>query len=295
MGQVSSLLAASSLRVDVAGAPAIDGLTLESRGQRVLVLGAARALFEVTAGVRDVEHGELRVDGTSPRFASRAGVAAAAPLDPPMPPRWTVFQYIWWSARLSGRSKSQAEGAVNDALERLQLLAHTSARLGPAPVTVRRATVVGAAIATGARVVLLEDPTLGVSGDVGRSFARVIARALQDQPTLLFAGRLTLDSPVVLAADEAIAIEGSKVVAQGAPAEIATRENSFAVGATGNVRAFMDALTAQGGFLRESESSDRSARFTVDLGALGTRDLLRVADACRTVVLELRPVARVFA
>src|SRR5580704_12086212 len=48
----SPLLAASSLRVDVGGSPAVDGLTLATTGDRVLVLGAARALFEAAAGLR---------------------------------------------------------------------------------------------------------------------------------------------------------------------------------------------------------------------------------------------------
>jgi ABC-type multidrug transport system ATPase subunit len=295
MSAVTPLLATSSLRVDAAGGPAIDGLTLKSTGRSVIVLGAPRALFEATAGLRTVEHGELLVDGAPPRSALGACVAAAAPLDPPMPPQWTVFQYIWWSTRLSGLSSSRSAAAVQRALERLQLVPQASAHLRTAPATVRRGTVIGAAIATGARVVLLEDPLLGLPGDVARSFARVIAGAVEGGLHVVFAGRIALDSPLALAADEAIVLDGSRVVAQGAPAEIAARENSFTVRATGDVGAFMSALTANGGLVHPSGRSEDSAQFTVDLADLGTRDLLRVAGACKAVVLELRPLTRVFA
>jgi ABC-type Na+ transport system ATPase subunit NatA len=292
---VSPLLASSSLRVDVAGMPAIDGLTLESTGKAVLVLGAPRALFEAAAGLRVIEHGGLLVAGMSPPSSSRSGVAAAAPLDPPMPPRWTVLQYMSWSARLSGLARAECERAVHEALERLQLFAHRSLRLGKASFAVRRGAVIGAALATRPRVLLVEDPTVGLSGDTEPSFARVVARVMRDQPTLLFAGRVALDSPVALAADEAIVVDGSKVLAQGALTEVAVQSNSFSVWAAGDVESLTKALTASGCRLQSSETSADAARFTVDLGSLGTCDLLRVAEASSAIVLELRPLTRVFA
>jgi energy-coupling factor transport system ATP-binding protein len=295
MNRMSSLLVTKSLRVDAGGAPAIDGLSLESTGRHVIVLGAPRALFEATANLRPVEHGELQVNGALPRSAARAGGAAAASLDPRLPPEWSVFQYIWWSARLSGLSRSQSQGAVDGALDRMQLLGHASTRLRAAPVTVRRGAVISAAIVTGAPLILLEDPLVGLPGDVARSFAHVISAAVEGHMTLIFAGRLALDSPLVLASDEAIILDGSRVAAQGLPAQIAAGANSFAVRAAGDVGAFMSALGARGGLLHASERSGDSARFTVDLGDLGTRDLLRVAEASSAVVLELRPLAWVFA
>jgi ABC-2 type transport system ATP-binding protein len=289
---VSPLLASSSLRVDVAGTPAVDGLTLESTGKSVLILGAPRALFEAAAGLRAIEHGVLLVAGMSPAATARSGMAAAAPLDPPMPPRWTVFQYISWSARLSGLARAECEGAVHEALERLQLVPRRALRLGAASVAVRRSAVIGAALATRARVLLVEDPSVGLAKT---SLAPIVARVMRDQPTILFAGRVALDSPVALAADEAIVVDGSKVLAQGAPTEVAVHSNSFSVWAAGDVEALTKALTASGCRLQSSETSSDAVRFTVDLGSLGTCDLLRVAEASRAIVLELRPLTRVFA
>lgn len=292
---VGALLASSSLRVDVAGTPAIDGLTLATTGQWVLVLGASRELFEAAAGLREVEHGDLLVAGSSPVSASRTGAAAAAPLDPPMPARWTVFEYIRWSARLAGLSGTTCEASVRETLEQLQLVPHRSARLGTASATVRRAAVIGAAIATRARVILLEDPVAGLGGDAEPVFARVVAGALRDRPTLLFAGRVALDSPIGIAADEAIVVDASSVVAQGPLAEIAARENSFALRVAGDVDGLTKALAERGCHIQGTERTADADRLTVSLGSLGTSDLLRVAEANHAVVLELRPLARVFA
>src|ERR1700722_1964053 len=101
-----SLLSASSVRVDVDGVPALDGLSLATTGDKVLVLGAARALFEAAAGLRSVLRGDLGVDGRPPKEAAREAAVACAPLDPPLPGRWTLMQYVHWSARLVGYSRS---------------------------------------------------------------------------------------------------------------------------------------------------------------------------------------------
>ena len=87
---VQPVLTSSSLRVDVGGTSAVDGLSLASTGERILVLGAARALFEAAAAVRATARGELRVADLEPIDAVRTGVAASAPLDPPLPSTWTV-------------------------------------------------------------------------------------------------------------------------------------------------------------------------------------------------------------
>jgi hypothetical protein len=100
---------------------------------------------------------------------------------------------------------------------------------------------------------------------------------------------------MAIAADEAIVLDGSSVVAQGRPAEIAVRENTFAVRVVGDVEALAKALADGGCHVQSSESVVDADRFTVSLGSLGTSDLFRVAEANHAVVLELRPLTRVFA
>lgn len=292
------ILAASSLRIDVAGVPTVDALSVRSTGQSVLVLGAAHTLFEAAAGLRAIDRGELLVAGLSPLDASRSGACASAPLDPPLPRRWTPRDYVVWSARLAGHPSSAAREMAAEAMDRLQLASFAVTRLGAASLAVRRATVIAAALATGAATVLVEDPATGLA-DAGRALARVVARALSDRRTAIFAGRMALESPLALAADEAIVIDGGRVALQGAPAEMAASEGSFSLRVGGDFRAFVQQAAARGARLLAplptGAGQATALQIGIDLGVLATSDLLAIAFACDAVILELRPLARAFA
>ncbi|MGA7121947.1 MAG: hypothetical protein WBY94_17700 [Polyangiaceae bacterium] len=288
-------LASSHLRVDVGGVPAIDGLTFATTGDHVLVLGAARALFEAASGLRRPARGEISVEGRAPSTAIRAGLAACAPLDPPLPPRWTALQYVAWSAGLAGQPRAAAFAMAIEALSRMQIESMSRTRLGGASLPVRRAVVLAAALATGASTLLLEDPVSGLSGEAAHVFARAVARAQDRLHTVTFAARIPFESPLALAADEAIVIDGSHVAAQGAPAEIAAAENTFALRVLGNVDGFRRAVEAQGGRADVANDAPFPVHVRVDLGPLLARDLLRIAAETDAVVMELRPLGRAFA
>ncbi len=295
----SVLVAASELRVDVNGAAVLDGITLTSTGEWVLALGAPRALFEAAAGLRAIVRGSLRVAGVASADAARTGVATGAPLDPPLPPRWTVREYVQWSARLSGHSRNAAEAHAAEALGRLELGPYASVHLGTAAIPIRRGAVLAAALSSGARVLLIEDPTVGLGDDVAHAFARRIVLALADRRVIFFAARIPLESPLALAADEAFVLRGSHLAAQGAPAEIAAAERSFSLAVAGDFRAFASALLAEGASLLtpipDGPASEGAARIAVHLGPLGTSDVLRLAAAHQATVVDLRPIAGAFA
>jgi manganese transport system ATP-binding protein len=281
--------------VDVGGTSTVDGLSLATSGDRVLVLGAARALYEAAAGARAIARGELRVADRSPLEAIRAGVVAGAPLDPPLPSSWTVREYVVWSARLAGHAAGTARALADESLERMKLTSLSKTKLGSAAPAARRGAVIAAALATGAAVLLIEDPIAALPPDAARSFARIVVRALPDRQTVVFAPRVALDSPIALAADEAIVVDGSRVAAQGAPAEIAAGESAFVLRLGGDARAFVSAAEAQGARLLVPGDDPRRDGVTIDLGGLRALDLLRIAASSNAVVLELRPLARTFA
>ncbi len=280
------------------GIPAVDGLSLTSTGAWILVLGAARALFEAAAGLRATERGQLLVAGMTPLDAVRARVMACAPLDPPLPPRWTVDEYATWSARLAGQRRVAARARAAEAIERLGLASFGATRLGGATATIRRGAVLAAALATGASILLLEDPAFGLAGELGHAFARAVVDGLSDRRVAFFAASARLDSPPAMAADEAIVMDGSSVVSQGSPAAIAAAERDFGLRVEGDITAFVTALRAAGGELLTEPATTATAsasHVTVSLGALRTGDLLRIAEESNAVVIELRPLARAFA
>jgi ABC-type cobalamin/Fe3+-siderophores transport system ATPase subunit len=284
-----SALELDRARVDVDGVPAVDGLSFVSSSERLLVMGAPRALFEAVCGMREVAHGKIVVGGEAPIAAVRTGKLASAPLDPPMPPRWTVRTYVAWSARLAGHGRRAAAAMADDALARMKLTSMANAQAARATAQVRRAIVIAAALATGARTIVLDDPLALLPDAQARTLGRVLATALADRTWIAFVGRTPLASPLALEAEEAVVLAGSHVAAQGAPAEIAARDRSYALRVEGNAPALSRRLQELG-----ARVSGAPEAMTVDLGELTTRELLAAAIEQGAVVVELRPASATF-
>jgi ABC-2 type transport system ATP-binding protein len=289
------LIACSSVRIDVASVPAIDGLSFESTGDWVLVLGSARALFEAVAGLRPIERGEIQVGGLRPLQSIRAGIVSAAPLDPPLPLRWSPLQYVTWSARLAGRPGRVAASAAADVIERFALGPFARTKLAKISLAARRATVLAAADVTGATALIVEDPGVGLPPEVAGPFVRIVVRALAGRRAIWFASRVALESPLGLAADEAILLDGSRVAIQGAPAQIASNADAYCLRVAGDVQAFATAVASAGARLLSPSDPSVPAHMSLNLGPLGTSDVLQIALECSAVILELRPLAGSFA
>jgi ABC-type multidrug transport system ATPase subunit len=285
------LLQTTSLRVDVDGGPEVDGLDLETRGEKVLVLAGPRALFQAAAGLLRSRRGTILTAGMAPQAAIESAAVAAAPLDPPLPPRWRASEYVVWSARLAGLPRADAQAATVEALARLKLEAEARTAIRALSVPARRRLVVAGALATGAGTLLLEDPLRSLPDEAGRELARTLTRATSERHTLLFAAQASLVSPVALAADEVLIVDGRRVLGQGDPAEVAARGRVYAVRVHSRGVAFAEAAERRG--LRVAGGG---TRWTVELGSscdLG--DLLDVASTARAVILELSPVHHAFA
>jgi ABC-type multidrug transport system ATPase subunit len=287
--QAGSVLTIEDMRVDVGGVPDTDGLTLRSEARHLVILGGGRGLFEALGGTSSLQRGRVAIEGSDPRALVREGALASAPIDVPLPPKWSALEYATWSARLGGAEEAPARSVAEHLLGELGIDPRTL--LGKATVESRRAAAMAGAIATGARVIVFRDPAEGIPKDVARAFARVLARALEDRAWIMFAAELPLASPFALAAEEAIVVFGSRVVAQGAPAEIAALERSYAVRATGDVAAFAKLVEDAGGRV----SPRPSEHMAIDLGAeLEVRDLFALAQDANAVVVEVLPLGRPF-
>ncbi len=285
------VLEAARLRVDVDGVAQVDGLSLVTTGERVLVLAGPAVLFSAAAGIVPPRHGEISTGGGPTAVAMREGKLAGAPLDPPLPPAWTALEYATWSARLAGRPPQDATALAREALGRLKLEALAEVRLRHAPLAARRALSVAAALATGAQTLFLEDPLRGLPEDAARTLARVLVRATAGLRTVVFAGRASLASPLAMDADEALVLAESSVLGQGAPAEVAAHDRTYVLRLHGRGAGFAELAARRG-----ARVSGHGSTWTVDLGAtLQLSDLLDVAAATETVVLELRPLAHAFA
>lgn len=287
---MAPLLQASALRVDVAGVPQIDGLSLTTTGDHVLVLGAAPALFEAAAGLRPLGHGTLSIAGLAPGEAISAARVASAPCDPKLPAGWTPLDYATWSARLVGHERRDAVEHAREAIGRLRLDAHAGEPIEKLPLGARRATVLAAAIATGAGTIVIDSPTSGLPDGVARHLGKSLVTATNALRTVIFAGTLPLDAPLSLGADEAVVVLHSRVMAQGQPAEIAAAERRYELTVHGDAEGLARELARKGVTV-----SGREGHLGVELPSeFPTRELFAVANASNAVIVELRAVASTF-
>lgn len=285
------LLVVDDLRVDIDGVPVCDGLTARTTGDRVLVLGAPRALFEATCGLRPVVRGALRVLGHDAVDAARQGIVAGAPLDPPLPPKWTVLEYVRWSARLAGHSARDARTLADEAIDLAKLGSMAATPIGRLPAHPKRGVVLAAAIATDAAVIVLDDPLAGLPEEHARAWARIIVQALDGRPWLVLAGRVPLTSPLAISAAEALVVSSSRLDAQGPPAEIAAACRRFIARIHGPLDALGARLAEHG-----AQMDVEGAQVVLDLGeSVTTADLLRIAGEVEATVVEMVPVARALA
>lgn len=284
------LLEIEDLRVDVDGQPACDGLTLQTRGERVLLLGAPRVVFEATCGLRPVMRGRLHVRGLVAAAAVRSATLAAAPLDPALPPKWTALEYVTWSSRLAGHSSRDARELAKEALALVQLGAVAGSTFERVPRDARRGVVLAAALATGASVIVLEDPLAGLPEELARTLAKIIVQALAERSWVVFGARLSLTSPLAMSADEALMVSASQLDAQGPPAEIAAQGRRFVarIHSSGSLEALGARLSEHGATL-----DVQGAQVLLDLGAsMTTADLLGLCAELDATVVEMVPVAR---
>jgi ABC-type multidrug transport system ATPase subunit len=278
---------ADNVRIDAGGLPVIEQLSVKTTGNNVVVLGAPRVLFEACAGTRAVTSGALRLNGMSPQHAAAAGAVASAPMDVPVPGRWTLRDLVRENARLAGHPRRELDALARAALHALGLDAMMQTRLAAADPTVKRAAMIAAALATGAETILVEDFTSGLPDAAGRALARMFVSASKRRRWIVFAAQLALSSPLGLHADDAMLFVGGRLVVSGPPAEIAARDRTFTLRAAGDREAFTAALR------------DRGVKVDVEGGSLtvtlpegvSTLELVRMASAQSVVVLELLPVS----
>ncbi|HVH44841.1 MAG TPA: hypothetical protein VM925_20950 [Labilithrix sp.] len=282
------LLSAEDLRIDLDGVPACDGLTFRTRGEHVLVLGAPLALFAAATGLASVVRGTLSVRGVPAAQAGARAIIAGAPMAPPTPPRWTVLEYVTWSARLAGVPAEAARASAASALEKLQLGALAKTEMSRLVPHAHRAALVAAALATCAEVIALEDPLGGLPDETAVAYGNVLATALADRAWLVFAPRVPLTSALARAADDAIVATALRVDAQGPPAELAAAERRFVARIDGAIEPIVGILAERGAHLEA-----HGAHLFLDLGPrLSTSELLAICDQANLAVLELVPAFR---
>ncbi|QDW37588.1 ABC transporter ATP-binding protein [Bradyrhizobium sp. KBS0727] len=214
----------------------IRGVNLSiPRGERHAIIGPNGAgkttLFNLISGRFPISSGSITVDGKStanlaPQEINRLGLSRSFQITSIFP-RMTVFEnircgllwskgyrYSFWN--LLSRQKALNE-AADQLLERLKLSDRRNLQAGLLSYAEQRALEIGITIAGGAEIILLDEPTAGMSHSETDSAVALI-RSVSEGKTLIMVEH---DMSVVFGlADRITVLVYGEVIASDAPAAI---------------------------------------------------------------------------
>ncbi|VIO75842.1 Ribose import ATP-binding protein RbsA [Bradyrhizobium ivorense] len=205
------------------------------RGERHAIIGPNGAgkttLFNLISGRFAISSGAITVNGRStadlaPQEINRLGLSRSFQITSIFP-RMSVFEnircgllwshgyrYSFW--RLLGQQKALNE-AADRLLERLKLSDRRNVQAGLLSYAEQRALEIGITIAGGAEIILLDEPTAGMSHSETESAVALI-RAVSEGKTLIMVEH---DMSVVFGlADRITVLVYGEVIASDAPAAI---------------------------------------------------------------------------
>ncbi|HEX3399649.1 MAG TPA: ABC transporter ATP-binding protein [Acetobacteraceae bacterium] len=214
----------------------IHGVNLEiARGERHAIIGPNGAgkttlfnlisgRFPITAGV--IELNGARIDRLPPQRINRLGLSRSFQITS-LFPRLTVFENLrcalLWSGgyRYSFWHLLPRQRALNESteqlLEELNLAARRDVPAGLLSYAEQRALEIGMTVAGGASVILLDEPTAGMSHSETEYAVALIRRVTQGRTLVM----VEHDMRVVFdLADTITVLVYGKVIASGPPAEI---------------------------------------------------------------------------
>lgn len=246
------LLEAAELRIDLAGAVALERASFVANGRTVVVAGDSTALMSALAGAEAVRSGTLRLLGRDVARREHLPIAGLAPLDPALPPKWTALEYLTWSARLSGLPKGTAETMAHETLARLDLPSLARTRLEVLGVAERRVVVLAQAVVAQPEVLVAAMPLAGLSGPPAEYVLRAIEWATRNRCSVISVARLDATSPerpLVERADEVLVFASGRLVRSGKPDSM-PQGRLYLVAVRHNAQALRERLAMRGLELR---------------------------------------------
>jgi iron complex transport system ATP-binding protein len=228
------VIALDRVGIRLGGRVVIDEVSLRvaSGGWTTLIgpNGAGKtSLLRAVAGM--IPHsGSVAVDGRDPlalHARERARLLAVVPQSPLLPPDMTAGEYVLLGRTphlgMLGRAGGHDHNAVSGALARLDLAHLARRRLGSLSGGERQRAVLARALAQEAPVLVLDEPTTAL--DVGRQQEVLeLVRELRAERSLTVLGAMHDLTLAGQYADRLALLDGGRLAAEGAPAEVLTEE-----------------------------------------------------------------------
>lgn len=166
---------------------AVDGVSIEvAPGERLGVLGpnggGKSTLLKLVLGLLEPREGTIRVGGLTPDEARRRGLVGYLPqkvnagLDWPLSVRQVVAMPITSRLRPWQQPGEEAKESIARAIELVGMLEHANTPIGRLSGGQVQRAMIARAVAAGPRILLLDEPTVGVDVVGQRRFGELIER-----------------------------------------------------------------------------------------------------------------------
>ena len=207
------------------GVQALSGVDFTLRAGSILGVagenGAGKStLMKIIAGVHGADSGQMRVDGHAARFRSvreaRAAGIGMVHQELSVAPELSVAENVFLGAqpvtRLGTIAWRRMAREAGEQLRSLGLEIDPKARLGDYPIGVQQLVELARVLFSGARIVILDEPTSALSPpEVARLFA-VLGRVRDSGRSLVFISHFLDD--ILSVSDEICVLRNGRLVAQ---------------------------------------------------------------------------------
>jgi len=230
------MLEINSLTVNFGKFTALENITLEVNPGEVLAIigpnGAGKStLIRATSGVIPSKSGSICIGGQDMKSLStseRARYLAVVPQARSLPPAFTVYQtillgrtpYLGWL----GQTKAQDHFLAQQSLERVELGKLAERRVSELSGGEQQRVLLARALAQGAEVLLLDEPTTHLDLHYQALLLNLIRRLVSEKNLSVMMALHDLNL-AGLYADRVALLVGGKIQASGSAKEVLTEEN----------------------------------------------------------------------
>jgi branched-chain amino acid transport system ATP-binding protein len=222
-----SRLDVSGLSVSFGGLRAVRELSFSVAEGEILGLigpnGAGKTtVFNLVTGFLRPTAGDVRLDGKSlvglrPHAVARRGAARTFQIVRPFP-RLSVRENVALAAFLRHRARRDAEARADAVLERVGLAHRAELPAGQLTLVDQKRLEVAKALATGPRLLLLDEPMGGLNPAEVDQAAALVARIRDDGVTIVLVEHVM--KAIMSISDRVVVMNQGAKIAEGPPARV---------------------------------------------------------------------------
>lgn len=217
-----------------AGVTALEGVDFTvNHGEAVCLAGengsGKSTLIKIISGVEQATQGTIRIGGEehavlNPRVSAAAGVMVIFQ-DFSLFPNLTIYENIAFSTQLAGHKRfferSKARKIAQDALDRIGVKIDLDTRVEDLPVAHKQLVAICRALASKARLIIMDEPTTALTEKEVRALLAIIRRLKDDGVAVIFVSHKLAE--VLEVSEKVVVLRNGKKVAEGPASEFDTQ------------------------------------------------------------------------